>query len=355
MCYIMSKEGERGTRMEAKTRRLLKILTGVIAALLFGVFILSFSTFSENDKTEEYVKFRSIVAANVSVGQKSSSGFYVFSRRESAETTEEESGDSESDGETSESSGATSSEAESGSQSSSSSSSSSVSPSRSSSSSSSSSSASSGSADAVSASSDSSASSSDETDGTVPILGAAVLTKSQLLAYSAPYAVNMRLTCSVDELIGYYLSVGAKYGVRGDIAYLQAIIETGWFKYNRPKGYYIYENGGWTYKNDLRPEGYYVVPSDNNFCGLGVTGYVSENNTLCRFDTAALGVEAHIQHLYAYACKSALPAAKVDPRFGLVTRGCAPNWNDLGGGNWAADPEYSVKILSSYNKVLANY
>ena len=336
--------------MEAKTKRLLKILTGVIAALLFGVFVFSFFTFSENNYTSDYVKFRSIIAANASVPEKSSSGFYVFSRRESGETGEEASEGSDTDSETSDSSA---SEAPSGSEIGSSSSSS---LSSSGSSSGSSSAASPDPADAASSSS-SSAPSSDETDGAVPILGASVLTKSQLLAYSEPYAENMRLTCSVDELIGYYLSVGAKYGVRGDIAYLQAIIETGWFRYNRPKEYYIYENGGWVYKNDGRPEGYYVVPSDNNFCGLGVTGYVGESNTLCRFDTAALGVEAHIQHLYAYACKSALPSGttRVDPRFGLVTRGCAPNWNDLGGGKWAADTEYSAKILNSYNKVLKSF
>ena len=334
----MSKEGKGGARMEARTKRLLKILTGVIAALLFGVFVLSFFTFSENNYTSEYGKFRSIIAANASVPQKSSSGFYVFSRKseesELSDDAESAVDDSESESETS-----SSSEAESSSSSSGAASSSSVSSEKSSSSS------------AESPSSSDNFSSSEAEGDVIPILGSAVLTKTQLLKFSAPNISKMRLTCSVEELIDLYLSIGAKYGVRGDVAYLQAIIETGWFKYNRPNGYHVYENGSWVYKDGPRPDGYYVVPEDNNFCGLGVTGYISENNTICRFATAALGVEAQIQHLYAYACKSALPSGttKIDPRFNLVDRGCAPNWNDLGSGKWAADTGYAKKILGLYS------
>ena len=169
----------------------------------------------------------------------------------------------------------------------------------------------------------------------------------------------MRLTCKCEELIDLYLSIGAKYGIRGDIAYLQAVLETGWFKFNRPDSYLKYDevNKKWVRVNEPRPEGLYVVPEDNNFCGLGVTGRYGDEASLCRFDSAALGVEAHIQHLYAYACKSPLPSGttRVDPRFDLVTRGCAPNWNDLGNGYWAADPGYSDKILKSYRSVLNNY
>ena len=338
--------------MEPKTKRMLKIITGVMAALFFGVAVLTFFTFSENDYVADYGKIRQVVAANARVSSSAkSSGYFSFNLKEAGATAEssEESEESEDSGSGSDSATAS----ESSQPSSSAGSPSSKSSSSSSSKSSSSSGAVSSSADAYSSSS---ALSSSEESSAVPILGRAVLTKSQLLAYSAPHKGEMCLTCSLDELIGYYLSIGEKYGVRGDIAYLQAIIETGWFRYNRPNGYHEYENGEWVYKNGPRPEGYYVLPTDNNFCGLGVTGYVSENNTLCRFDTAALGVEAQIQHLYAYACRAPLPSgtAKVDPRFDLVARGCAPNWDDLA-GRWAADKKYGEKILGSYYNVLNNY
>ena len=349
MLYYVER-GKGAAFTEPKTKRMIRILTGVMAALVFGVAVFTFFAFSENNYVADYGKIREIVAANARVSSSKSSGArFSFNLKEAdALSDETESGDTDSV-----SSDETSSSGASESRSSASSVSSSSASVSGPSSSSASSETFSGSSEESSVSS---ASSGEQTD-VIPILGASVLTKSQLLAYSASHISSMRLTCSCEELIGYYLSVGAKYGVRGDIAYLQAIIETGWFRFNRPNGYYEYIDGNWVRNNGPRPEGYYVVPSDNNFCGLGVTGYITENNPLCRFETAALGVEAQIQHLYAYACKSPLPAGttKIDPRFGLVTRGCAPDWNDLGGGNWAADTEYGKKILDSYRKVLNNY
>lgn len=57
---------------------------------------------------------------------------------------------------------------------------------------------------------------------------------------------------------------------------------------------------------------------------------------------------AHIQHLFAYASKDALPAGAVlvDPRFHLVTRGIAPSWEDLN-GRWAVPgTDYGQHILA---------
>lgn len=199
-------------------------------------------------------------------------------------------------------------------------------------------------------------SSSSVNDGKIPIIGNSVLTFDQLYSFAKSKEKEMKLTCSLNQLINLYLSIGSEYGVRGDIAFLQAIIETGWFKFNRPSSYKIKEiDGTTTVVNEPRPEGLYVVPSDNNFCGLGVTGYIGSENSVCRFKTAALGVEAQIQHLYAYACKDSIPVGKViiDPRFKYVSRGCAPTWNELGNGKWAADESYSKKILELFKKVLA--
>lgn len=70
------------------------------------------------------------------------------------------------------------------------------------------------------------------------------------------------------------------------------------------------------------------------------------------FSTPADGVEAHIQHLYAYASKQPLPAGKdiVDPRFTLVGRGIASTWSDLD-GRWAVPGiGYGQSILNDYYK-----
>lgn len=131
------------------------------------------------------------------------------------------------------------------------------------------------------------------------------------------------------ELVDLYLEIGGQYGIKGDIAFCQAAKETGWWKF-----------GG------------LVQPYQNNYCGLGATGaaatgeedLLGANPTKVRYEAGVhgaifaspvIGVEAHIQHLYAYACKNPLPGKDlVDPRFVKPTRGIAPLWIDLG-GRWA--------------------
>lgn len=191
----------------------------------------------------------------------------------------------------------------------------------------------------------------------IEIMGKSKLTVSELLSYSESKIPNMHLTCTPEELIGLYLSVGEKYGVRGDIAYMQAIKETGWFKFNRPSSYLAYIDGEWVRVNEPRPEGLYVKPEDNNFCGLGVTGKLGDENSLCRFETAELGVTAHIQHLYAYATVDDLPEGEelVDPRFKFASRGSAETWVALGDDNWTSSATYGEEIVNSYIAVLTNY
>lgn len=130
------------------------------------------------------------------------------------------------------------------------------------------------------------------------------------------------------EIAVQMYKMGEKYGIRGDIALCQSCIETGWFKYT----------GGTA-----------VTPDDHNYCGLGVT---QKGKKGCQFSTVAEGCEAQIQHLFAYACKDALPYAQVDPRFKYVTRGCAPTWEALG-GKWATSTTYGTQILSVYNQMMA--
>ncbi|MGI6435002.1 MAG: stalk domain-containing protein [Syntrophomonadaceae bacterium] len=146
------------------------------------------------------------------------------------------------------------------------------------------------------------------------------------------------------ELPALYLRIGAEYGIRGDIAFCQAAKETGWWKY-----------GG------------LVQPYQNNYCGLSATGQAATGLEDLRgadpsqvrfengvhgaiFTTPEAGVEAHIQHLYAYTCREPLPAGKslVDPRYILVTRGIAPLWSDLN-GRWAVPGVgYGESILLDY-------
>lgn len=127
-----------------------------------------------------------------------------------------------------------------------------------------------------------------------------------------------------------YYNIGIRYGIRGDIALCQGILETGWFKF---------------------ADGTAVRPEQHNYCGLGVT---RGGMTGHAFDTVELGVTAQIQHLYAYACSSELPEGEkiIDPRFKLVVRGVAPTWEGLS-NRWAANEKYAERIMALFSMMSA--
>ena len=131
------------------------------------------------------------------------------------------------------------------------------------------------------------------------------------------------------EIAQAYIEVGRRYGIRGDIALCQAVIETGWFRF---------------------ADGTAVRPEQHNYCGLGVE---KRGMTGCSFSSIEEGVTAQLQHLYAYAADTPLPDGEkmVDPRFKLVKRGCAQSWHDLS-GRWAMNDRYGTQILSLYQRML---
>lgn len=131
------------------------------------------------------------------------------------------------------------------------------------------------------------------------------------------------------EIARAYIEVGRRYGIRGDIALCQAVIETGWFRF---------------------ADGTAVRPEQHNYCGLGVE---KRGMTGCSFNSIEEGVTAQLQHLYAYAADTPLPDGEkiVDPRFKLVKRGCAQSWHDLS-GRWAMNDRYGIQILSLYQRLL---
>jgi len=124
-----------------------------------------------------------------------------------------------------------------------------------------------------------------------------------------------------------YVQIGQVYGIRGDVAYAQAIQETGYFRF----------------------EGN-VKAAQNNYAGIGATG----KNESAVFKTPQEGVLAHIQHLFAYTSTQPLPSQYplVDPRFQYVQRGSAVTWAQLN-GKWAIPgTTYSTMILDIYKKML---
>ncbi len=173
---------------------------------------------------------------------------------------------------------------------------------------------------------------------TLSIMGPSRLSAKQMTAW-----FNLRqprppgryaATIPVERLVAIFIEEGAAERVRGDVAFVQSVVETGWFRFGGP-----------------------VAGRMNNFGGIGVT---DGNPSPAVFPDARTGVRAQIQHLRAYADPRAracsVPPLRfpcVDPRFSLVSpKGSAPNWNDLGNGRWATSSTYAARILALYSEAL---
>lgn len=173
-------------------------------------------------------------------------------------------------------------------------------------------------------------------------------------------AIKGRSAVSVNQMISYYEKSGKKYpssiyrtkgapdietfckiyyeeaedeGIRVEVAFCQAMKETGWLQFGGD-----------------------VKASQCNFAGLGATGRGVSGET---FKDVRTGIRAHIQHLKAYANSEPLNNPLVDPRFKYVDRGCAPYVEWLGqkenpdGKGWATAKGYGQSIVSMMKQLLA--
>lgn len=152
-----------------------------------------------------------------------------------------------------------------------------------------------------------------------PIMGDSVLDTSTLTKYVLER--NQIITeAYASQVANAYITISQYYGIRGDLAFFQAMLETGNLNY-----------GG------------EVDPTYHNFCGMKTP----DGNEYVRFETIEQGVEAHIQHLYCYACYDGLPVGRklIDPKFGSWLRGKSSTWEGLG-GIWA-QPGYDTSQYGS--------
>lgn len=166
-----------------------------------------------------------------------------------------------------------------------------------------------------------------EHEGHHDIMGESVVSSDKMVAFVR--SINPTAQ-DIEEIAKSFIEVGKTYGIRGDTAFIQSIIETSWFKFDN---------------------GTAVTPDQHNYCGMGVTQKGMKGNS---FETVNDGVTAQIQHLYAYANKLELPSGEIllDPRFKYVTRGIAPHWEDLS-MRWAMNENYGNQILARYNDMVS--
>jgi len=165
-----------------------------------------------------------------------------------------------------------------------------------------------------------------QTTGTpIPtIMGTAALSAGELAGWYASTGYQANTTVPLATLAGYYLSNGTTVGLRGDIAFAQSIVETGYFTF---------------------PSGGQLAGSDNNFAGIGACDSCAHGWT---FPDAQTGVAAQEQLLEAYASSTKIPTPLVG-RVGVA--GCCNTWLALS-GVWATNPNYGYEILSVYQEIL---
>lgn len=166
-----------------------------------------------------------------------------------------------------------------------------------------------------------------------PIMGPSMMTAAQLTAwYNSKRITGATPTVPVATLAQYYIDEGRAEGVAGDLAFTQAMIETGWLRFSQR-----------------------VPGSFNNFAGIGA---VDGGTSASSFPDARTGVRAHVQYLKAYATRNVTRASFANPiaspRLATVmtwVSGRATMWTQMGNGNWATDPNYATMIDSVYRNL----
>ena len=166
------------------------------------------------------------------------------------------------------------------------------------------------------------------------IMGSSSVTADQLVRYYKSSNSTYPATdlakggaATLEQFCQIYYEEAKAEGVRVEVAFAQAMKETGWLKF-----------GG-------------IVKIDQyNYAGLGALDGNATGNC-ASFPNVRTGVRAQIQHLKAYGCTEKLNNACVDPRFHLVTRGVAPYVEWLGikenpaGVGWASAKNYGYDIV----------
>jgi len=176
--------------------------------------------------------------------------------------------------------------------------------------------------------------------GAVPLMGDAQLTAKQITDWFNSRNVRYRLAggMSIADLIQIYMEEGAAEHVRPELAFAQAIIETGSF-------------------GDAL---------DNNYAGIGACDSCTGEPA---FPTPRDGVRGQIQLLRNYGDPTSRAANLKNPPSPTIygndpvaaaqaydtffAKGKAPTWNVMGNGNWATDPGYAQKVLTTYFQMVA--
>lgn len=169
-----------------------------------------------------------------------------------------------------------------------------------------------------------------------PIMGSTAVTVQQMVDYytsvaSYPSYYAGTEAPTIEAFCRIYIEESQAEGVKAEVAFCQAMKETGFLKF-----------GG------------NVSITQYNFAGIGsvAAGVAGES-----YSDIRTGIRAQIQHLKAYGCTDSLNQTCVDTRFRWVSRGIAPYVEWLGiqenpqGKGWATAKNYGYQIVNMVNKL----
>ena len=166
-------------------------------------------------------------------------------------------------------------------------------------------------------------------DGALSLLGGAALSAAQLTAWYDAQGYADLTPAPIGQLTAWYLEAGRAEGVRGDVAFAQAVLETGGF--GSPDAVNL-----------------------SNFAGIGHCDTCAAG---WAFPSPHGGVVGHVQLLRIFAAKAPAPAGAPAPVLPVLTpaqqfeAGCCASVESLT-GVWATDPTYGSQILSIYQSML---
>jgi hypothetical protein len=167
--------------------------------------------------------------------------------------------------------------------------------------------------------------------GQLSLLGGAALTADQLVGWFNSQGFADLTSAPVTDLARWYIQAGAQEGIRGDVAFAQAVLETGGFSSPDAVGL-------------------------SNFAGIG---HCDSCATGWGFPSPQAGVIGQVQLLRIFADAGATPAGAPAPVLADLTparqgrAGCCSTVEALT-GVWATDPGYAQQILEIYGQVLSS-
>ena len=147
-----------------------------------------------------------------------------------------------------------------------------------------------------------------------PIMGKSAASVSSMVSlynstgHTYPTIYASKGATTINDFCQIVLEEANAEGVKAEILFAQAMLETGWLQF-----------GG-------------SVKAEQ--CNFGGIGAINTSAAGVAFDNVRIGLRAQVQHLKAYASSEPLNNACVDPRFNKVDRGIAPCLEDLD-GHWA--------------------